>query len=469
MAKLGDARASSRAPPSREGSPARGPTSLRTDAAGFRRLPPARALRLTASSVGGGAKAARTDAAPAAPKHKKGRKKPMMRFQTGTAHWPAVFSLFMGVTSLIAAEFIPVSLLTPIARDLAITEGMAGQTVTAVGVFAVLTSLFLSPLTRGMDRRPILLTFSLLLVISNLLVALATDYAVLLAGRGILGICVGGFWSLASAVTLQLVPAKDVPRALSVVYAGVSVATILALPLASSLGQLIGWRNVFFLGGALGAAAFVWQLLALPSLPERGGSGFGGLSALLRRSWVLAGIGGTVCSYGGYHVFFTYLRPFLEHDLTLSAGALSSTLLAFGVANCAGTFLAGAFLGKHFRRTMYAIPLVLAAVAVLLLPDTGTFGGVVLAVLWGFVFGFIPVGWSTWIARALADKAEPAGGLSVAAIQFSIGLAAAAGGVTFDRLGIGGIFVIAASFLVLAFLLVKTSFSLYAADTGQRL
>ena len=128
-------------------------------------------------------------------------------FSTEAPHWAAVFSLFAGVTSLIAAEFIPVSLLTPIARDLAVTEGMAGQTVTAVGVFSVFSSLLLAPLTRGVDRRHILLAFSLLLVLSNLLVALAPNYGVLLAGRGLLGVCVGGFWSLAPAVTLQRVPA----------------------------------------------------------------------------------------------------------------------------------------------------------------------------------------------------------------------------------------------------------------------
>lgn len=391
-----------------------------------------------------------------------------MQFQNGTAHWSAVFSLFMGVTSLIAAEFIPVSLLTPMARDLAVTEGMAGQTVTAVGIFAVLTSLLLSPLTRGIDRRRILLAFSGLLILSNLLVAVAPNYAVLLIGRGILGICVGGFWSMASAVTLQLVPTKDVPRALSIVYAGVSVATILSLPLASYLGQLIGWRNVFFLGGGLGAMAFVWQFVALPSLPAQGGNSFRNMFALVRQYWVLAGIGGTIFSYGGYHVFFTYLRPFLEHDLALSAGTLSATLLAFGIANCAGTFLAGALLGKYFRPTMYAIPLVLTVVAILLLVNSGTFGGVVLTITWGFIFGFIPVGWSTWIARTLADKAELAGGLSVAAIQFSIGLAAAMGGLTFDTLGIKGIFIIAALFLLMAFVLVKSSFSLCMAATGKR-
>ena len=166
-------------------------------------------------------------------------------FQTGNPRWSAVFSLFMGVMALIAAEFIPVSLLTPIARDLAVSEGMAGQTVTAVGVLAVLTSLLLAPLTGNTDRRRILLAFSAMLVASYMLIGMAPTYSIMLIGRAILGICVGGFWSLASAVTLQLVPTKDVPRALSIVYAGVSVATIIALPVASWIGHLIGWRNVF--------------------------------------------------------------------------------------------------------------------------------------------------------------------------------------------------------------------------------
>ena len=94
-------------------------------------------------------------------------------FQTGNPRWSAVFSLFMGVMALIAAEFIPVSLLTPIARDLAVSEGMAGQTVTAVGVLAVLTSLLLAPLTGNTDRRRILLAFSAMLVASYMLIGMA--------------------------------------------------------------------------------------------------------------------------------------------------------------------------------------------------------------------------------------------------------------------------------------------------------
>ena len=390
-----------------------------------------------------------------------------MKFQNEPTRWAAVLSLFMGVTSLIAAEFIPISLLTPIARELTITEGMAGQTVTAVGIFAVITSLLLFPLTKSINRRYILLSFSLLLILSNLLVAMAASYSVLLIGRGILGICVGGFWSMASAVTLQLVPTKDVPRALSIVYAGVSVATILSLPLASYLGQLFGWRIVFFLGAGMGVITFVWQFLTLPSLPAQRANSFRNMFALIRQNWVLAGIGATIFSYGGYHIFFTYLRPYLEHELALSAETLSVILLIFGIANCAGTFLAGAVLGKYFRQTMYAIPLALMVTAVLLFWNSHISCGMVLAVIWGFIFGFIPVGWSAWITRTLADKAEVAGGLSVAAIQFSVGLAALIGGLTFDMLGMSGIFIIAAIFMLAAFFLTKSSFFRYAIIAGQ--
>ena len=371
--------------------------------------------------------------------------------------------------ALIAAEFIPVSLLTPIARDLAVSEGMAGQTVTAVGVLAVLTSLLLAPLTGNTDRRRILLAFSAMLVASYMLIGMAPTYSIMLIGRAILGICVGGFWSLASAVTLQLVPTKDVPRALSIVYAGVSVATIIALPVASWIGHLIGWRNVFFLGALMAAFGFVWQYRALPSLPARAGSGFRDMSALLRRTWILAGLGGNILSFGGYHIFFTYLRPFLELDLALGANTLSVILLVFGVANVLGTFIAGALLGNHFRSTMILDHLAFTAAALALLLSQGHADiGIAMAVFWGFAFGFTPVGWSTWIARTLSDKAELAGGLTVAATQFAIGLAAAVGGFTYDNLGINGIFLAAAGISVMAALLITVSFSLFARDTGHK-
>ena len=118
---------------------------------------------------------------------------------------------------------------------------------------------------------------------------------------------------------------------------------------------------------------------------------------------------------------------------------------------------------------MILIHLAFAAAALALLLTQGHADvGVALAVFWGFAFGFTPVGWSTWIARTLSDKAELAGGLTVAATQFAIGLAAAVGGFTYDNLGINGICLAAAGISVMAALLIAASFSLFARDTGRK-
>lgn len=394
----------------------------------------------------------------------------MKNIETSVAHWSAVFSLFAGVTSLIAAEFIPVSLLTPIASTLQISEGMAGQTVTAVGICSVISSLLLVPATKMFDRRMVLLALSLLLIVSDVLVAMAPNYFILLIGRGLLGFCVGGFWSMASAVTIKLVPAKDITRALSIVYAGVSFATIISLPLASYLGYFIGWRNVFYASAILAVFSFIWQIISLPSLPPQKETSFKNMFGLLKEPWIALGIAATIFSFAGYHFFFTYLRPFLEHTLALSATRLSILLLLFGIANCLGTVVAGIFMKEMYRNTMISVHVILLIFSVtFILYFESSWLSQILVILWGFMFGFIPVGWSTWIVRTLANKSEMIGGLSVAAIQFSIGMAAAIGGSIYDHNGIEGVFVSSSIAFLCAIFLMMISFALFTRVTGRKL
>ncbi len=386
----------------------------------------------------------------------------MKNIETSVAHWSAIFSLFAGVTSLIAAEFIPVSLLTPIASTLQISEGMAGQTVTAVGICSVISSLLLVPATKMFDRRMVLLALSLLLIVSDVLVAMAPNYFILLIGRGLLGFCVGGFWSMASAVTIKLVPAKDITHALSIVYAGVSFATIISLPLASYLGYFIGWRNVFYASAVLAVFSFIWQIISLPSLPPQKETSFKNMFGLLKEPWIALGIAATIFSFAGYHFFFTYLRPFLEHTLALSATRLSILLLLFGIANCLGTVVAGIFMKEMYRTTMISVHVILLIFSVtFILYFESSWLSQILVILWGFMFGFIPVGWSTWIVRTLANKSEMIGGLSVAAIQFSIGMAAAIGGSIYDHNGIEGVFVSSSLAFLCAIFLMMISFTLF--------
>jgi predicted MFS family arabinose efflux permease len=134
--------------------------------------------------------------------------------------WGAVLAMSLGAFVLVASEFMPVSLLTPIAADLHITEGQAGQAISISGAFALLASLFISTWAARMDRKRLLLSLTLLMMISGTVVAVAPNYVVFMIGRALIGIAIGGFWSMSAATAMRLVPYRDVPRALAIVNGG---------------------------------------------------------------------------------------------------------------------------------------------------------------------------------------------------------------------------------------------------------
>lgn len=143
-------------------------------------------------------------------------------------HWAAVGSLALGVFGLVTAEFLPASLLTAMATDLGISNGAAGQTVTATALVGAVAAPAFPLLTRRLDRKWVMLALSLLLVVSNLMAATATSLPVLLVARVLLGVALGGFWALAGALALRLVPADRFARAMSLILTGVSVAAVCA-------------------------------------------------------------------------------------------------------------------------------------------------------------------------------------------------------------------------------------------------
>lgn len=112
-----------------------------------------------------------------------------------TSSWRAVFAIAFSVACLLTAEFLPVSLLTPMAQGLGITEGMAGQSVAVTALAAIFASLFATSATRGIDRRRVVLGYAVLLILSSLLTAIADGFSVLLIGRALLGLALGGFWA----------------------------------------------------------------------------------------------------------------------------------------------------------------------------------------------------------------------------------------------------------------------------------
>ncbi|AVO59620.1 MFS transporter [Pseudomonas chlororaphis] len=369
----------------------------------------------------------------------------------GRHTWGAVLAMALAAFALVASEFMPVSLLTPIAADLQVSEGQAGQGISVSGLFALFTSLLIASVAARVDRKRLLLSLTLLMIVSGTLVAFAPGYLSFMAGRALIGVAIGGFWSLSAATTLRLVPQNQVPRALAILNGGNALATVIAAPLGSFLGSLIGWRGAFFCVVPVAAIAAVWLLVSLPPLKAQPATRIGNVFSLMKRIPVALGMLAVSLFFMGQFMLFTYLRPFLETVTQVQVSTLSLMLLVIGLAGLAGTFLIEAFLKNALYRTLIIIPLMMAAIAMALV----AFGGsvsitTVLLGLWGLVATAAPVAWWTWLTRALPDDAESGGGLMVAIIQLAITAGATVGGLAFDLSGYRATFELSAALLVVA-------------------
>lgn len=369
------------------------------------------------------------------------------------AAWVAVLSMALCVATLIASEFMPVSLLSPIAAELDISQGQTGQVISISGIFAVLAGLLVVPFTRGLDRRTVMLGFSVLLIVSGAMVALAPGYAWLMAGRALLGLAVGGFWGMSTSIVMRLVPPQDVPRGLAMLSAGNAIAATISAPLGSLMGDMIGWRGAFFLVVPIAVLALIGQWIALPSLPERRSAGGGNVFRLLARPPVALGMAAIMFLFMGQFALFTYLRPYLEEVTGVSVPVLSSILLLMGLAGVAGTWAISRLLltQRYLFMIVAAIPAIMALIALALVgAATLPFPVAILLLFWGFFGTAAPVGWGAWLARTLPDNAEAGGGLQVAIIQFAITLGAALGGLLFDTAGWWSPFMLSALLLGLS-------------------
>lgn len=356
------------------------------------------------------------------------------------AHWAAVASLALGVFGLVTAEFLPASLLTAMAADLGVSPGAAGQTVTATALVGAVAAPAIPLLTRRFDRRAVLLALTALLVLSNALAATAASLPVLLTARVMLGVALGGFWSMAAALAMRLVPEHLFARAMSLILTGVSVATVCAAPVGAWMGELWGWRSAFFAAGAVSLLAIAVQGATLPALPPRDNPSLRVLAQLLSRPGVRVALLAVLLVISGHFAGFTYVRPLMEDVAHLSVGAVSAVLLGYGIGGFFGNF-AGGFIAERSERhaIVFGGALIAALAGGLLLAGQSAIVTAVAVVLWGFAFGAFPVGFQAWIVRAAPDQAEGAGGLLVAAFQIAIASGAIGGGLLVDHIGaLGG-------------------------------
>lgn len=389
------------------------------------------------------------------------------RAEPAAPNWVAVYSLALGVFGLLTAEYLPASLLTLMASDFGVSEALAGQAVTVTAVVALFSGLLTASAMRRIDRRLVLLGFTTLMIASNLLVALSSSLTMLLLMRILLGIALGGFWSMAAAVAMRLVPTALLPRALSIIFSGIAVATVVAVPLGSYLGSVFGWRSAFLAAAGIGLVTLAIQLFTLPRLAPRNVAKLRTVLEVLLCPGVGMGMLGCILVHTGHFALFTYIRPALETSVGVNAEGLALILLGFGVANFIGTLLAGRLMELSLRVTLVLMPALVggAALGLVLLP-IGTIGQVLLVAVWGMAFGGVPVAWSNWVTRAAPDQPESAGGMVVASVQSSVAIGAAGGGMLFSLGGLTWVFAATGTMLLLSALLIAIRVRIHTRPHG---
>ncbi|WP_207840029.1 MFS transporter [Williamsia soli] len=353
------------------------------------------------------------------------------------ASWLGVTSLSVGVFALVMSEFLPASLLSRVAADLDVTEGVAGQSVAITAIVAAISGLIIPVVLSRIDRRHLMIALSLLAVASDLLVAVAPSYPVLLAARVLLGIAIGGFWALAISITARLVPASRLGFGLTIVNVGVSLATVAAVPLGTLLGEIWGWRTVFALAAGVGMIAVVLQVVALPSIPSVPSGGFRPLLQTLRSRLIQVCLFSMALMGAGHFAGFTYIRPAADEVGGFDADQLAVLLLVYGVGIVVGNLVAGPLADRTLRIAALLFPLVLGlAMIAFALTGGNAVALFAAAALWGVGFGALPTVISTWLARAEPRHLESVGGLQTAVFQVAIALGAFVGGLLVDGVGV---------------------------------
>ncbi|RYF17477.1 MAG: MFS transporter [Comamonadaceae bacterium] len=350
--------------------------------------------------------------------------------------WAGVASLSLGVFALVTAEFLPASLLTAMATDLGVTDGAAGQAVTATALVAAVAAPVIPVASQRLDRKCVLLALTSLLLVSNVLAVMASSLPVLLVARVLLGVALGGFWAMAAALAMRLVQQHLFARAMSLVLTGVSLATVCAAPIGAWMGELWGWRSAFAASAILSVLTLAAQFAALPHLPPRDRPDVRVLLKLLGRPGVRVALLAVLLVISGHFAGFTYIRPLMEKVTLANAHTVAAVLLGYGVGGFFGNFVGGWIADRSERWSIVAGGSLIAVLAFALLAGAGSAALTAVAVtLWGFAFGAFPVGFQTWIVRAAPDQAEGAGGLLVAAFQVAIASGAVGGGLLVDRVG----------------------------------
>lgn len=286
---------------------------------------------------------------------------PSLPARSPLVSWLAVISVMLGIFSIITTEILPIGLLTSIGSSFTISDGMAGLMMTMPGFLAAVSAPVVTVATGRIDRRLMLGTFILLLALANFLAAVAPSYWLVLVSRVLVGVTIGGFWSIGAGLASRLVPAESVGRATAVIFSAVPLGSVLGVPLGTLIGDVAGWRTAFLVMGILTLCVFAMLLLVVPPLPTDEPTRLSALTGMLRSVNTRFALVMTFLVVLAHFGAYTYVTPFLEQVTHVSAGLITVYLLVYGVAGIAGNFLGGSAVARYPIGTFAAAALMIAS------------------------------------------------------------------------------------------------------------
>lgn len=344
--------------------------------------------------------------------------------------WIAIFILAISTFTIVTTELAPVGLLTPMANGLSVSESEIGMTVTLYAWVGALSALLASIFLGKINKKKLLLMLTIVLFLSNILSASVDSYKVLLAARVIGALAHGAFWAIIGATAVAIVPDKYIGVATSIVFGGVSTASVFGIPLSNYIGITLGWRQAFWLMSGLSIVSFVGILTFVPQIKSNSGIGVKSLKKVLKSSTMWKIYFATLLVITAHFAAFTYIEPWLNLQSVLSTQLIPVALFIFGLAGLLGNFITGIAIDKHLKLTVITSAILICGVLIYLsLNDqklTNTVIFIMMAV-WGISVSGIFVGFQTWVLKLAGDDVFPASAIYVSCFNISIGLGAMLG------------------------------------------
>ncbi|MNC07693.1 Inner membrane transport protein YdhP [compost metagenome] len=371
----------------------------------------------------------------------------------------ALLALAVSAFAIGTTEFISVGLLPLIADDLHISVTAAGLTVTLYALGVTFGAPVLTSLTTAVSRKTLLLSLMVLFIIGNSLAAAADGITLLLIARVISALSHGLFMSIASTIAADLVPENRKASAISVMFTGLTVATVTGVPLGTFLGQQLGWRAAFVAIAAIGVIALVANLILIPSGLRKGTrTPLSEQVKLVTNGRLLLAFAITALGYGGTFVVFTYLSPLLHEISGFKEQTVAVILLVYGVAIAIGNMIGGKAANHKPMNALFYM-FALQAAVLLVLTFTAPFKAAALITIFFMgLLAFMNVPGLQAYVVILADRYAPsardiASAVNIAAFNAGIAIGAYLGGLVTDHMGlihtawVGAVMVLGAVFL----------------------